>query len=171
MPNPAQAIRAQFYFLSALATMMFAASANAQSFGPITDRIDPNDSVDVELSGRYTYLGSTWLTRELYRDFVVPRDACFYDKVMIRVKRNRARIWQIAVRYAGTRTWDTLDIDSPGRDRIFSRGEASALMDLRGGRRCIDAVKVVGESAALFDRRRNRDEALVRIWGVKTLSP
>ncbi len=76
------------------------------------------------------------------------------ERLKIQVLQRAADVDYVAVQY-GNGVWDRL----PVRER-FAPGSESRWIDLVGGARCVERIKVVGDTDA------NRPgQALVRVWG------
>lgn len=76
--------------------------------------------------------------------------------VRLEVHRRAAEIDFIAVQY-GNGEWDQLDVR-----QYFAAGSSSRWIDLRGGARCVEKIKIVGDTEAFFGRG---PKALVQVFG------
>jgi hypothetical protein len=99
-------------------------------------------------------LGSTRLSRA-ENDTDVVSVACRpkISAIKLHAARGQVEIERLWVRY-GNGERDTLEV----RDRL-AQGTNTRWIDLRGGRRCVVAVGVVGDTELSFDQAR------VDIWG------
>jgi hypothetical protein len=94
-------------------------------------------------------LGATLLSGIYDRDIINVPGLCpspanpMVRSVQLTVRRRAAQIDQLEVRY-GNGVWDNL----PVRER-FTAGSSSRWIDLRGGERCVEAIRVVGNSEGL----------------------
>jgi hypothetical protein len=94
-------------------------------------------------------LGSTRLAHH-ENDVDVVKTSCKprINAVKLRAKRGRIEVEKVWVRYRNGET-DRLDV----RDRIVEGGE-TRWIDLRGGKRCVVAVGVIGDTEGSFDQAR-----------------
>lgn len=99
-------------------------------------------------------LGSTRLARvENDRDVLHVRCNPAVSAIRLHAARGQVEIERLWVRY-GNGSRDTLDV----RDRL-PEGTSTRWIDLAGGKRCVVAVGIVG------DTERSFDQARVDVWG------
>ena len=78
------------------------------------------------------------------------------ERLKIQVLGRAADVDFVAVQY-GNGVWDRL----PVRER-FAPGSESRWIDLTGGARCVERIKIVGDTDAV-----RAGQALVRVWGLR----
>jgi len=100
------------------------------------------------------HLGSTRLSHAENDVDVLRFRSCRSDvhAIQLRTSRGQVEIERLWVRYANGER-DTLSV----RDRI-AKGGSTRWIDLRGGKRCIAEIGIIG------DTERSRDQARVDIW-------